>query len=306
MNIERKNKKMAKYCVLEEFKGYRLDKYLTIVTDKTRSFLQNNIINIKVNGNDVKFSYKLSPLDEVEVEFKEIETNSITPKDLALEIVYEDSDLAVINKPKGLVVHPANGHHEDTLVSGLMYQIKDLSSINGVVRPGIVHRLDKDTSGLLVVAKNDKAHLFLANQLKDHTMYREYHAITIGVINEDRGKIIAPIGRDKTNRLKMAVVSDGKEAITHFEVIKRFKKHTYVKCLLETGRTHQIRVHFAYINKPILSDPLYGTKKTYDDLGQYLHAKKISFIHPTTLKRLEFEVDLPEYFKNTLAKLELE
>lgn len=283
--------------------GLRLDKYLSEVSGQTRSFITNNLITLLVNGQEQKLSYKVLLGDEISYEFKELETLEIKPKNLNLEIVYEDSDLAVINKPKGMVVHPAPGHHDDTLVSGLMYQIKDLSGINGTIRPGIIHRLDKDTSGLIVVAKNDKAHLALAEQLKDHTMYREYHAITVGVIAEDRGKIIAPIGRDKEDRIKMACTSDGKEAITHFEVIERFKNNTYIKCILETGRTHQIRVHLAYINKPILGDPLYGPRRTFGNIGQYLHAKKITFIHPTTLQKMTFEVDLPAYFTNLLNEL---
>lgn len=294
---------MLEFICKEQYANMRLDKYLTIVTGKTRNYIQNNLAKLLVNEKEAKLSYKLELGDKVSIEFKVVTKLEVKPKDLHLDIVYEDSYLAVINKPKGLVVHPSNGHIDDTLVSGLMYQIKDLSQINGVIRPGIIHRLDKDTSGLMVIAKNDEAHLFLANQLKDHTMYREYHAITIGVINEDKGKIVAPIGRDKENRLKMAVVADGKEAVTHFEVLERFKHNTYLRCVLETGRTHQIRVHMSYIGKPILSDPLYGPKRAYDNLGQYLHAKKITFIHPKTHECLEFEVDLPDYFNDTLNKL---
>ena len=297
---------MPKYLVDNKYSGYRIDKYLSEIANKTRSFIQNNLISLKVNDKEVKLSYKVLLNDIVEVIFKEEEKIDLEAKNLNLDIIYEDSDLAVINKPKGLVVHPAPGHYNDTLVSGLMYQIKDLSSINGTIRPGIVHRLDKDTSGLLVIAKGDLAHQELAKQLKNHTMYREYHAITIGLINEDKGKIIAPIGRNKQERTKMAVVSDGKEAITHFEVIERFKNNTYIKCLLESGRTHQIRVHLAYINKPILGDPLYGPRKVYNTIGQYLHAKKITFIHPRTKEVMTFEVDLPDYFKDELNRLKNE
>ncbi len=297
---------MPKYLVDNKYSGYRIDKYLSEIANKTRSFIQNNLISLKVNDKEVKLSYKVLLNDIVEVIFKEEEKIDLEAKNLNLDIIYEDSDLAVINKPKGLVVHPAPGHYNDTLVSGLMYQIKDLSSINGTIRPGIVHRLDKDTSGLLVIAKGDLAHQELAKQLKNHTMYREYHALTIGVINEDKGKIIAPIGRNKQERTKMAVVSDGKEAITHFEVIERFKNNTYIKCLLESGRTHQIRVHLAYINKPILGDPLYGPRKVYNTIGQYLHAKKITFIHPRTKEVMTFEVDLPDYFKDELNRLKNE
>lgn len=297
---------MPKYLVDNKYSGYRIDKYLSEIANKTRSFIQNNLISLKVNDKEVKLSYKVLLNDIVEVIFKEEEKIDLEAKNLNLDIIYEDSDLAVINKPKGLVVHPAPGHYNDTLVSGLMYQIKDLSSINGTIRPGIVHRLDKDTSGLLVIAKGDLAHQELAKQLKNHTMYREYHALTIGLINEDKGKIIAPIGRNKQERTKMAVVSDGKKAITHFEVIERFKNNTYIKCLLESGRTHQIRVHLAYINKPILGDPLYGPRKVYNTIGQYLHAKKITFIHPRTKEVMTFEVDLPDYFKDELNRLKNE
>ena len=297
---------MPKYLVDNKYSGYRIDKYLSEIANKTRSFIQNNLISLKVNDKEVKLSYKVLLNDIVEVIFKEEEKIDLEAKNLNLDIIYEDSDLAVINKPKGLVVHPAPGHYNDTLVSGLMYQIKDLSSINGTIRPGIVHRLDKDTSGLLVIAKGDLTHQELAKQLKNHTMYREYHALTIGLINEDKGKIIAPIGRNKQERTKMAVVSDGKEAITHFEVIERFKNNTYIKCLLESGRTHQIRVHLAYINKPILGDPLYGPRKVYNTIGQYLHAKKITFIHPRTKEVMTFEVDLPDYFKDELNRLKNE
>ncbi len=298
---------MPRYIVEDEYSGLRLDKYLSEVTTKTRNYIQNNLVSLSVNGEEEKLSYKLKTGDIVDFEFQNLETIiDVKPKNLNLEIVYEDDDIVVINKPKGLVVHPAIGHYDDTLVSGLMYQVKNLSSINGIIRPGIVHRIDKDTSGLLVVAKNDESHLALAEQLKTHEMYREYHAISIGVIQEDRGKIIAPIGRDPINRIKMAVVDDGKEAITHFEVLKRFKEHTYLRCVLETGRTHQIRVHLAYINKPILSDSLYGPKKPYDNLGQYLHAKKLTLTHPRTKEKMTFEVDLPSYFLDVLNKLENE
>ena len=292
-----------KYLVKEEQVCLRLDKYLTEATGKTRSFIQNNLTILKVNDKDVKLSYKVNLGDEITIEFREVEDLELKPVNLNLDIIYEDEDLAVINKPKGLVVHPACGHKNDTLVSGIMYQIKDLSGIGGVMRPGIIHRLDKDTSGLIVIAKNDDAHLKLSEQLKDHTMYREYHAITIGLINEDRGKIIAPIGRDKLERTKMAIVKDGKDAITHFEVIERFKQNTYLKCVLETGRTHQIRVHLAYIGKPILGDPLYGPRRVYGKVGQYLHAKSLTFNHPRTGEKMTFTTELPQYFQAELAKL---
>ena len=228
-----------------------------------------------------------------------------TPEDIPLDIVYEDADVLVINKPPGFVVHPGHGNKDGTLVNALAYYFRNNPDFDvSDPRLGIVHRIDKDTSGLLVVAKNDFAHEGLSLQLQSHSMTREYIALVNGVIPNDLGKINAPIGRDPIDRMKMAVVKDGKEAITNFKVLKRFKDKTLVCCRLETGRTHQIRVHFKYIGYPLLGDPLYGTKKVFGDNGQFLHAYKLGFIHPKTNEYLEFSVDLPDYYKNYLEELE--
>ena len=220
-----------------------------------------------------------------------------------MDIVYEDDDVIVINKPQGMVVHPAPGHDEHTLVNALLYHCP-LSTINGTFRPGIVHRIDKDTSGLLMVAKNDKAHRSLAKQLKDKTNIREYVALVHGRIAEDEGTINAPIGRSLKDRKKQAVVKDGRNAVTHFEVLKRYRDYTFVKCILETGRTHQIRIHMKYIGHPLVGDPLYGPKKTIKGNGQFLHAGKLGFVHPTTGKLLIFEAPLPKIFQECLEKLD--
>lgn len=223
---------------------------------------------------------------------------------MPLEIIYEDSDVAVVNKPQGMVVHPAAGHASGTLVNAIMYHIKDLSSINGVIRPGIVHRIDKDTSGLLMIAKNDKAHESLAAQLKDKTSKRRYLAIVHGEIANDKGTIEAPIGRNLKDRKKQAVVSGGKPAVTHFEVLERFYGYTLIALRLETGRTHQIRVHMNYIGHPVAGDPLYGPNKTLTpNKGQFLHAETLGFDHPTTGEFMEFQVDAPEIFNEQLEKL---
>jgi 23S rRNA pseudouridine1911/1915/1917 synthase len=221
-----------------------------------------------------------------------------------LEIVYEDEDVVVVNKPQGMVVHPSAGHPNGTLVNGLLYQIKNLSTINDVVRPGIVHRIDKDTSGLLMVAKNDRAHESLAQQLKDKTSLRKYVALVHGEIPHEKGRIEAPIGRSKVNRKMQAVIEGGKSAVTHFEVLKRFEGYTLIELQLETGRTHQIRVHMNYIGYPVAGDPLYGPKKTLKGNGQFLHAKLLGFEHPTTGENIVFEAPLPEIFKKTLKQLQ--
>ena len=231
--------------------------------------------------------------------------SDIKEENIPLDVVYEDADILIINKPQGMVVHPANGHYSGTLVNALMFQADSLSSINGVIRPGIVHRIDKDTSGLLCVAKNDNAHHFLAEQLKDHTMAREYMALVRGVIKENSGTVEMPIGRDKNNRQKMAVTKEGKPAITHFSVVERFANHTLVKCQLVSGRTHQIRVHMSAIGYPVEGDPLYAGKnydKLYKD-GQLLVAYKLKLIHPQTKKEMVFEIPLPEYFEKVLDSL---
>ncbi len=239
----------------------------------------------------------------IRLEEPETKTLELRPENIPLDIVYEDDDVIVINKPQGMVVHPAPGHDEHTLVNALLYHCP-LSTINGTFRPGIVHRIDKDTSGLLMVAKNDKAHRSLAKQLKDKTNIREYVALVHGRIAEDEGTINAPIGRSLKDRKKQAVVKDGRNAVTHFEVLKRYRDYTFVKCILETGRTHQIRVHMKYIGHPLVGDPLYGPKKTIKGNGQFLHAGKLGFVHPTTGKLLIFEAPLPKIFQECLEKLD--
>lgn len=296
-----------KYQVTEEKE--RLDSFLVkIDSSHSRSYYQKLIEDGKVlvNGKTVKPSFKVDIGDVVDVEEFEEKELTLEKENIPLDILYEDSDLLVINKPRGMVVHPSNGHYNGTLVNALLYHCKDLSSINGVIRPGIVHRIDKDTAGLLVVAKNDQAHLFLQSQLKDKTMFREYHAICEGRIPHEELKIVAPIGKDKNDRLKMAVdIYDGKDAVTHVKVLKRFINYTYVSCLLETGRTHQIRVHLSHIHFPIVGDTIYGKKKqTLTKEGQMLCAVKLSFIHPSTKERMTFTCDEDAEFKRVLAYIE--
>ena len=283
----------------------RLDKYLMNNTDISRSKLQEMIKQnlVLVNGKNVKSSYILRENDKIEIVGNLKEEVNAKPEKMNLDIVYEDDDIIVINKPSNLVVHPSSGHFTNTLVNGLLYHTNNLSSNNGDIRPGIVHRIDKDTSGLLVVAKNDKSHEKLASQLKDKTLYREYIALVHGRINHDTGTIDAPIGRDKSDRKKMTVTDENsKEAITHFKVLERFKNATLIECKLETGRTHQIRVHMNYINHPIVNDPVYGHKKIINDFGQILHARKIGFIHPATNKYMEFTCDTPKEFNEIVEK----
>lgn len=298
------------YTVEEEMIGKRLDVFVTEnYEEMSRSFVQGLIEkgNIKVNGNLKKSNYKLRRNDRIEIEEVEPVELEVEAENIPMDIIYEDSDVIVINKPQDMVVHPAPGNYSGTLVNGLLYHCKDLSGINGVIRPGIVHRIDKDTSGVLVIAKNDKAHNSLAMQLKDHSMTRAYYAIVEGIIKEDEGTIRTNIGRHPVERIKMAVVKDGKEAVTHFKVIERFKNNTLVECRLETGRTHQIRVHMAYIHHPLIGDPVYGHKKQRFKLrGQALHAKILGFIHPTTGKYMEFNSQLPAYFEEVLDKLRKE
>ena len=300
---------MPLYVVLPEEAGSRLDKFVCEKAQISRSLCKDCLTKglITVNGKEMKASYTLKVGDEVFLDEIEVEEYEVIPEDLNLVYVYNDNDVCVVNKPSGMVVHPAPGALEHTLVHGLMYDLKDsLSGINGVMRPGIVHRIDKDTSGLLVVAKNDFAHEGLSLQLQAHSMKREYIALVNGIIPNDLGRINAPIGRDPIDRMKMAVVKDGKEAITNFQVLKRYKDKTLVKCILDTGRTHQIRVHFKYIGYPLLGDPLYGTKKVFGDNGQFLHAKTLGFIHPRTNEYMEFDSELPDYYKNYLLELENE
>ena len=296
-----------KVTMPEETLGMRLDKALSIALSKTRNHIEILFDegHIWVNGKNEKPSYRVKENDVVEYEEKELVPSEMKKENIPLDIVYEDEDLMVINKPRGMVVHPANGHHEGTLVNALLGYCTDLSGINGVERPGIVHRIDKDTSGLLVVCKNDFAHNEIAKQLKDKTMHREYYALCKGVIKEDDGKIIAPIGRDPYDRLKMAVdVKNGKEAITFFHVEERFNQYTLVSVRLFTGRTHQIRVHMHYIGHPLEGDPLYGKKENLlFQNGQLLHAYRITFIHPRTQKEMTFEVPLHDDFKAVLERL---
>lgn len=298
------------YIIDEENTGRRLDLFISEnEVDMSRSFVQGIIEKqqVKVNNQIKKSNYKLRLKDEVQVEIAEPVELQVEAEDIPLDIVYEDSDVVVINKPQDMVVHPAPGNYTGTLVNGLLHHCKDLSGINGVIRPGIVHRIDKDTSGILVVAKNDKAHNSLAAQLKDHSMKRTYYAIVEGIVKEDEGTVITNIGRHPVERIKMAVVKDGKEAITNYKVIERFKSNTLVECRLETGRTHQIRVHMAHLHHPLIGDQVYGYKKQRFKLqGQALHAKNLGFIHPTTGKYMEFDSQLPEYFQEILDKLRKE
>ena len=292
----------------KEVANLRLDKALAILLeDVSRSKIQSHLENdsILVNGKVEKSSYKLCEGDIITIEDFKSEVSDLNPEDIPLDIVYEDDDVIVVNKPKGLVVHPGAGNEEHTLANALKFHSDNLSSLNGEFRPGIVHRIDKDTAGLLLVAKNDQAHAFLSNQLVDHTLGRKYYALVLGVIPENEGKIIAPIGRDQKFRQKMAVdLLRGKEAETNFKVIERFRESTLVECALKTGRTHQIRVHMTYIGHPVIGDPIYGkgNRVIYDD-GQLLFAHEIHFIHPKTKKEMTFSVDLPTYFKEILEKL---
>ena len=293
-----------------DISGERLDAFVArACPDLTRSAAQRLIEegNVPRNGKPGKKNDKLNPGDEIAVTMPQVKEVDITPTEMALDIVYEDEDVVVINKPKGLVVHPAAGHQDDTLVNGLLYAMgDDLSGINGELRPGIVHRIDKDTSGLLAVAKNDLAHTVLASQLKDHTMARTYEAIVCGSFREDSGTVDAPIGRHPTDRKKMCVTSrNSKEAVTHWEVVKRYRGYTHIRCKLETGRTHQIRVHMAYIGHPILGDTVYGHKKP--ELGQSsqcLHAGALCFRHPRDGRPVMVLAPLPDYFREVLDKLE--
>ena len=285
--------------------GKRIDKYLGETTDYTRSKIQKMIENgnILVNNNKVKSSYTLKENDNVEVT-DYVEETDILPENIPLDIYYEDNDLIVVNKPSGMVVHPAPGNYSGTLVNALMYHTNNLSTVNTSIRPGIVHRIDADTSGLLLVAKNDKSHNLLAEAIQKKEVVREYIALVDGVINEDTATIDAPIGRDKNDRKKMAVTSENsKDAITHIRVLDRYKDSTLIRCKLETGRTHQIRVHLNYIGHPIVNDPVYGKKKLIDEkFGQMLHAEKIGFVHPTTKEYMEFTAPVPDRFKEILEE----
>ncbi|MDQ0231248.1 RluA family pseudouridine synthase [Metabacillus malikii] len=293
--------------VSEEYKSERIDKFLSASNKEwSRTQVQQWIKDgvVKVNGVNVKTNYKCQAGDEIELIIPDPEPLDVIPEPMNLDIYYEDEDVLVVNKPKGMVVHPAPGHLKGTLVNGLMAHCKDLSGINGVLRPGIVHRIDKDTSGLLMVAKNDLAHEGLVDQLVNKTVTRRYKAIVHGNIQHDHGTINAPIGRDKVDRQSMTVTNvSSKEAVTHFRVLERFNEYTFVECQLETGRTHQIRVHMKYIGYPLVGDPKYGPKKTLPLNGQALHAGILGFIHPRTKEYLEFEAPLPEEFEQVLTEI---
>ena len=300
---------MEKLFFTIEKGGERIDKYLSEqLEDMTRSHIQKLIKEnmVRVNGIAVKSNFKLSASDQIEVEIPELKEPDILPENIPLDILYEDQDILVVNKPKGMVVHPAPGHYTGTLVNAIMYHCKDnLSGINGVMRPGIVHRIDMDTTGSLLICKNDRAHQALAEQLKEHSITRKYHAIVHGRLKEDEGTIDKPIGRHPIDRKKMSVhCTNGREAITHYRVLKRFQQFTYIECQLETGRTHQIRVHMSSIGHPILGDQVYGPAKCpYKLQGQTLHAKVLGITHPTTGEYMEFDAPLPDYFQGLLEKM---
>lgn len=293
----------------ETYMDERVDRFLSgMLEEKSRSYLQKIIKEGKVlvNGKAVKASYRMEAQDEVMVDLPELLEPEILAEDIPLEILYEDKDLLFVNKPKGMVVHPSLGHYTQTLVNAVMYHCKDeLSGINGILRPGIVHRIDKDTTGVLVICKNDAAHRKVAEQLKVHSITRKYEAIVTGVLKEDEGVIDAPIGRHLTERKKMAAgVKNGKDARTHYRVLQRFKGYTWVECQLETGRTHQIRVHMASIHHPLLGDTVYGSEKNPWHLeGQTLHAKVLGLLHPSTGAYIEVNAPLPVYFQKLLQRL---
>lgn len=291
----------------DENSGERLDKFIADNSDISRSYAAKLCEDglVMLGGKPLAKKYKITGGEEIEIDVPKPEELSIEPEDIPLDIVYEDSDVIVVNKPQGLCVHPAPGNESGTLVNGLVYHCGgELSAINGVIRPGIVHRIDKDTSGLLIVAKNNEAHLKLSEQLKERKAMRKYVALVNGNIKEEGGTINKPIARNPVDRKKMAVVQGGREAITHFNVLERFGQHTLVECILETGRTHQIRVHMTSIGHSIVGDPLYGIKKEKFNLqGQLLHAKTIGFVHPTTGEMMEFSSEIPEYFQKVLEKL---
>lgn len=307
---------MQKFCFeVGDTSCSRIDKFLSEKLGRTRNFVQKLLEKklVYVNKSVAQKNYLLRVNDVVELTIPDSESIDVLPQNIPIEIVFEDDDVVVVNKPKGLVVHPSNGHPNGTLVNALLYHVGDsLSGINGILRPGIIHRIDKDTSGLLVCAKNDSSHNFLANMLSRHEIKREYEAIVFGTFKEKSGIIDAPIGRDRFNRKKMTVTSmNSKTAVTHFSVIKsffntKFGNCTHVRLSLETGRTHQIRVHMAYIGHPVCGDEVYGNGKPKFLNGQCLHAKKLEFIHPTSKKLMRFETDLPKYFSDFLSLLESE
>ena len=299
---------MPEWIAAPEDAGARLDAFLAGKMEKTRSSVQKLIEeeNVRLNGAPAAKNARLREGDRVEATEPPPEVLDVKPQNIPLDIVYEDQDLLVVNKPKGMVVHPAAGNPDGTLVNALLFHCGDsLSGINGVIRPGIVHRIDKDTSGLLIVAKNDRAHQSLAEQIAVHSFTRIYNAVVYGIVKEEEGTVSAPIGRHPTDRKRMAVLSSGgREAVTHYRVLERFPGFTLVECRLETGRPHQIRVHMAHIGHPVAGDPVYGPKKCITELqGQCLHARVIGFIHPATGEYLEFDSGLPPYFERFLEKL---
>lgn len=295
--------------ITPEMEGERIDKCISNYLESlSRSYIQKIIKDGKAYVNDavVKANYKVKVDDKVQFEILDCEEPDIPPQDIPLDILYEDKDILIVNKPKDMVVHPAPGHYEGTLVNAIMFHCKDeLSGINGVLRPGIVHRIDKDTTGSIIICKNDEAHRKIAQQLKEHSITRKYRAIVYGRIMEEEGTVNAPIGRHPTDRKKMAInEKNGKPAVTHYKVLERFDKYTYIECQLETGRTHQIRVHMTSIGHPLLGDEVYGNAKCPFKLeGQTLHAMTIGFIHPTTGEYVEYEAPLPEYFEHLLQIL---
>lgn len=289
-----------------EQKSGRVDKYLTTELDTmSRSKVQNLIADgyVFVNGETIKANYKLEAGDKVEVFVPEPEAVDVEAEDIPLDIIYEDKDIVLINKAQGMVVHPGAGNPNGTLVNALLFHIKDLSGINGEIRPGIVHRLDKDTSGILIVAKNDEAHVNLSEQLQNRTVKRKYWALVHGVLPHEHGTINAPIGRDPKDRQKFTVIKGGKEAISHFRVLERIQKFSLMEVSLETGRTHQIRVHLNYIDHPVAGDKIYGPKKSLEGNGQFLHARMLEFTHPRTGETMSFEAELPALFEETLDRL---
>ena len=294
--------------ITENQAGERIDRFLADSQDLTRSFLQKILKEgtVIVNGKSVKANYKLRKGDRIEFEIPEAVEPDIVAEDIPLSILYEDADVLVVDKPKGMVVHPAAGHYSRTLVNAVMYHCKgELSGINGVLRPGIVHRIDRDTTGSIIICKNDMAHNEIARQLKEHSINRRYRAIVTGVLKDEEGTIEGAIGRDKKDRKKMAITADGKPAVTHYRVLQRFKHYTYVECVLETGRTHQIRVHMASIGHPLLGDEVYGRRSDkYNCEGQCLHAMTLGFHHPRTGEYIEVNAPLPPYFEHLLAVLE--
>ncbi len=299
------------FIVTDEYEGIRIDKLISELIDSfSRTYIKKLIDDKKVFCNDknVKASFTVSENDHIIMEIPPLEVPEILPQDIPLDIIYEDDDVVVVNKPKDMVVHPAAGHYKDTLVNAIMYHCKDnLSGINGIMRPGIVHRIDKDTTGSVIICKNDNSHREIAQQLKDHSINRVYHAICYGIIKEDEGDVVANIGRSPQDRKKMAVVPGGKYAATHYKVLKRFPEDvfTYIECKLQTGRTHQIRVHMSHIGHPLLGDEVYanGRKSKFKTNGQCLHAKTLGFIHPVTKEYIETDAPLPDYFLRLLNVL---